>query len=270
MIDRVTNILAIETTDQCGSVALFSGGDLLVERVLPSSMRSAKTLAPAIDEILRESQLLPSDIGKVAVIIGPGSFTGLRVGVVTANVFAYAVGAEVIGLSTFEVIAFNCMLAGLWGVFSIGVDAQRGEVVVQDWSVDSSGNYFCLTDAMLLMSVDDWQQHSKSFQIPEIENGIATLQSGSSATKSTVHNDCDVVCCQNFTFAGPALRRFGAKFSGVVQVTSDDLFEPRAGAAARLAQNKLPTSDVWTTTPIYSRPSAADEKRNLKSQKPDT
>ncbi|MDR1053537.1 MAG: tRNA (adenosine(37)-N6)-threonylcarbamoyltransferase complex dimerization subunit type 1 TsaB [Planctomycetaceae bacterium] len=229
------NILAIETTDKSGSVALLSGGDLLLERVLPSTVRSAKVLAPAIDGILRELRLLPSDIGRVAVVIGPGSFTGLRVGVVTAKVFAYAVGAEVIGLSTFEVVAFSCLQAGESGLMSIGVDAQRGEVVVQDWGVELSGNCFCLSDATMMMSVEDWQQHSIKY--------------------NTEYS-------QNFTFAGPALRRFGSRFPATAKMTDESLFEPRAGAAARLAKNKLPTSDIWTITPIYSRPSAADEKRS--------
>ncbi|MDR1291406.1 MAG: tRNA (adenosine(37)-N6)-threonylcarbamoyltransferase complex dimerization subunit type 1 TsaB [Planctomycetaceae bacterium] len=229
------NILAIETTDKSGSVALLSGDDLLLERILPSTMRSAQTLAPTIDEILRELRLLPSDIGRVAVVIGPGSFTGLRVGVVTAKVFAYAVGAEIIGLSTFEVIAFSCDQAGESGLVSIGVDAQRGEVVVQDWSLELSGNCCCLSDATMMMSVEDWQQHS--------------------VKRNTEYS-------QNFTFAGPALRRFGSKFPATAKITDENLFEPRAGTAAQLAKNKLPTSNVWTTTPIYSRPSAADEKRS--------
>ncbi|MDR1485170.1 MAG: tRNA (adenosine(37)-N6)-threonylcarbamoyltransferase complex dimerization subunit type 1 TsaB [Planctomycetaceae bacterium] len=232
MADKFTNILAIETTDKSGSVALFSGGGLLLERKLPEVKRSAQTLAPAIDELLCELQLRSFDIGRVAVVTGPGSFTGLRVGVVTAKVFAYAVGAEIIGLSTFEVVAFGGLLSGLTGVISIGVDAQRGDVVVQDWRIDS-GNCFQLSE-MSMMPVDKWWQHSTEYGQ------------------------------EDFIFAGSALRRFGSMRPETAKVADESLFEPRAGFAAQLAKNRKQTSDVWTIKPIYARPSAADEKINKK------
>jgi tRNA threonylcarbamoyladenosine biosynthesis protein TsaB len=227
-----TNILAIETIDKCGSVALLYGDNLLSERILPKSQRSAQSLAPSISELLTESKLRPKDIDKVAVIIGPGSFTGLRVGIVTAKMFAYSVGAEIIGLSTFEVIAFSILLEGLSGSFSIGVDAQRGEAVIQDWQIES-GKCLQLSDTLML-SVDDWQQHS--------------IRSG---------ND------KNFILAGPALRCFSTKKSPNIKITEENLFDPHANTAAKLAKIRQPTSDIWTIAPIYARISAVDEKLNL-------
>jgi tRNA threonylcarbamoyladenosine biosynthesis protein TsaB len=229
MIDKFTNILAIETTDKSGSVALFSGVDLLLEHILPAVQRSAQTLSPAIEGLLKESQLRPNDIGKVAVVLGPGSFTGLRIGVVTAKLFAYAVGAEIVGLSTFEVIAFSGMLSGLSGLMSIGVDAQRGDVVVQDWSVDAISGSYCKLSETLLMPVGEWWQHSAE-------------------------------CGQNFIFAGPALRRFGSKCPAIVNLAQENLFEPRAASTAKLAQKKQQVSNIWTIKPIYARPSAAEER----------
>jgi tRNA threonylcarbamoyladenosine biosynthesis protein TsaB len=231
MVDnKSTNILSIETTDKSGSVALLAG-DRLFERVLPESQRSATALAPAMNELLTESKLLPTDIGKVAVIIGPGSFTGLRVGLVTAKMFAYAVDAEIIGLSTFEVIAFNAFLLNVSGLLSIGVDAQRGEVVIQDWNLES-GKYSCLSE-MLILSANDWFDR--------------VSESG-----------------QGFMFTGPALRRYGSRRLPNVKISDENLFEPRASVAAMLAKDRIPKSDIWSIVPIYSRPSAADEKLNSK------
>ena len=98
-------VLALETSALAGSVALFHGDRLLVQRELDSTRRSAQTLAPALAELLAAAGLTPRDVRLVATTVGPGSFTGLRVGVTTAKTFAYAVGAEVLGLNTLEVIA---------------------------------------------------------------------------------------------------------------------------------------------------------------------
>ncbi|MDR2172039.1 MAG: tRNA (adenosine(37)-N6)-threonylcarbamoyltransferase complex dimerization subunit type 1 TsaB [Planctomycetaceae bacterium] len=230
--DKMANILSIETVDKSGSVALYSGG-VLLERILPLSQRSAQSLVPAMDGLLGEFKLLPKDIDKVVVIVGPGSFTGLRVGIITARMFSYVVGAEIIGLTSFETVAYRIFLSGLFGLYSIGVDAQRGEVVVQDWRVDVGG-CFQLSET-LMTSVGGWWDH--------------LLGSG-----------------QNFVAAGPALWRYGEKRPASVKIVDENLFDPRAGAAAKLAEKRKQTSDVWTIKPIYSRPSAADEKLNAKKE----
>jgi tRNA threonylcarbamoyl adenosine modification protein YeaZ len=73
---------------------------VLSETALDAHRRSAQTLAPAIVEMLSSVKVDPSQVRLVATTFGPGSFTGLRVGVTSAKTFAYAVGAEVLGVST--------------------------------------------------------------------------------------------------------------------------------------------------------------------------
>ena len=102
-------ILALETTDKTGSVAAIDDDNLLAELMLDHTQRSAQSLAPAMQRLLKQVGWLPADVQLVAVSVGPGSFTGLRVGVTTAKVFAYAVGAEVLGIDTLEAIAGNCV-----------------------------------------------------------------------------------------------------------------------------------------------------------------
>ncbi len=81
-------ILAIETTEKHGSVALLDGRQVLADVRLPQDRRSAQTLTVAMDAILREQSVAPEKIELVAVVLGPGSFTGLRVGVMAAKMFA--------------------------------------------------------------------------------------------------------------------------------------------------------------------------------------
>ena len=83
-------LLALETSGMSGSVAtLASGGKPQVVR-LPATERSARGLAPAVREAVRLAGWKPTEVGVVAVTVGPGSFTGLRIGVTTAKTLAYA------------------------------------------------------------------------------------------------------------------------------------------------------------------------------------
>jgi len=86
-------ILALETSDTAGSAALLDGERLLAEKLLAQGQRSARALAPAVRELLTDAGWQPKDVELVAVTVGPGSFTGLRVGVTTAKAFAYAAGS---------------------------------------------------------------------------------------------------------------------------------------------------------------------------------
>ena len=96
--------LALDSSTPTASVALFRQSELIAQSVLNSSQRTAQTLAPAIASLLHAANWSPEDIELVGVTRGPGSFTGLRVGVMTAKTFCYAVDAEIIGVDTLDVI----------------------------------------------------------------------------------------------------------------------------------------------------------------------
>ena len=98
-------VLALETMGRLGSVAALDEGAVVAERHLDPALRSAQSVTPAIGQLLEQLQWQPRDLELIAVATGPGSFTGLRIGVTTAKVLAYAVGADVIGVDALEVVA---------------------------------------------------------------------------------------------------------------------------------------------------------------------
>lgn len=140
--------LAIETSGLYGSVAVgkssASGCAQLAAAPLPTNARSAQTLSAGIGALLEQVGVSPAEVGTVAVTAGPGSFTGLRVGVVSAKAFAYAVGARVIGVDTLDVLAEGAPVGegALWTV----LNAQRGELFVARFTPDGRWRRDSATD----------------------------------------------------------------------------------------------------------------------------
>ncbi|HIW89953.1 MAG TPA: tRNA (adenosine(37)-N6)-threonylcarbamoyltransferase complex dimerization subunit type 1 TsaB [Candidatus Ligilactobacillus excrementipullorum] len=98
-------ILAIDTSNQPLSVALLEDQKLLAETTTTVSKNHSATLMPAIDQIFKQSRLKPADIDRVVVAQGPGSYTGLRIGVTTAKTLAYSLDKELVGVSSLAVLA---------------------------------------------------------------------------------------------------------------------------------------------------------------------
>ena len=90
MSDQAPRLLLLETSGRNGLAALAEGEDLLVCRPLDETRRHARDLAPAVAELLREQRWKASDLAGVIVSRGPGSYTGLRVGLMSAKTLAYA------------------------------------------------------------------------------------------------------------------------------------------------------------------------------------
>ncbi|HQD40195.1 MAG TPA: tRNA (adenosine(37)-N6)-threonylcarbamoyltransferase complex dimerization subunit type 1 TsaB, partial [Bacillota bacterium] len=82
-------ILALETATSTGSVALYSQS-LIGEYTLNIQRTHSERLMPAVVKILEDAQIKPKDLGAIAVSVGPGSFTGLRIGVITAKAMAWS------------------------------------------------------------------------------------------------------------------------------------------------------------------------------------
>ena len=124
-------ILALETIGVSASVALLEDGVEVRTVRLDAGEKSARALVPAVQRLLGQAGWKAEDIGLVAVAEGPGSFTGLRVGITFAKTFAYTVHAAVIGVLTLEALAAGTPAE--CSPLSVAMDAQRGDVVVQDF-----------------------------------------------------------------------------------------------------------------------------------------
>jgi tRNA threonylcarbamoyladenosine biosynthesis protein TsaB len=232
------HILALETTALTGSVAASDGISLLREIELPPQQRSAQSLASAIVQVLHDVSWKPQDVDLVAVTVGPGSFTGLRVGVTTAKTFAYATGAAVLGIDTLETIAAG--ISERAGPSSapdagdipprvhIAFDAQRGDLITQTFYLAPDG-WFRPEDAQKLIPALQWLE------------GLATGN----------------------IIAGPVLGKLQTPIPPHLTVLPEALWHPRARHVARLAARDFAAGrrdDLWRLVPRYSRRSAAEEK----------
>jgi tRNA threonylcarbamoyladenosine biosynthesis protein TsaB len=103
-------ILGIETSTLTGSVALVADGRLLGETTLSVSVQHSERLMPAIEQLLQDAGVGPGDVDLFAVADGPGSFTGLRIGIAAAQGLALAHGRPVAGVSTLRGLAMNAAL----------------------------------------------------------------------------------------------------------------------------------------------------------------
>ena len=120
------NILAVDTSANVASVALLCGGKLMGEGMLNNKKTHSEKLMPMIDTVLKDSDTDITDIDLFAVANGPGSFTGLRIGVSTVKGLAHAVNKPIVGISTLEGLAFN--LFDTDGLISPIMDARRSQV----------------------------------------------------------------------------------------------------------------------------------------------
>ncbi len=215
-------------------------GQLLCERGLDPAQRSAQSLAPAVKALWAEVGWRPEDVDLVAVTVGPGSFTGLRVGIATAKTLAFCCGAEIIGIDTLETIATAAPLD--IDRLEVAIDAQRNEVVMQKFRRGDDGWFEPEQDPPRLVDIDDW---------------LESLSPGA-------------------IISGPILKRLANRLPHTVTPLPPEQSHPTAANIARLAARDYTAGrrdDVWKLVPVYSRQSAAEEKwaeRNAENRNGDT
>ena len=121
-------LLAFDTATPHVTVALHDGDRVVSTYASTEAMRHGENLAPGIEQVLAEAGAISRDVTAIAVGVGPGPFTGLRVGLVTARAMALALGIPVYGVCTLDVIAAEAADAGVTEDFLVATDARRKEV----------------------------------------------------------------------------------------------------------------------------------------------
>jgi len=224
-------LLALETSGHTASVALLNpaGPDakLVGDDQVPAGQRSAKLLVPTVRTLLQNAGVTPGDIAALAVTVGPGSFTGLRVGVTTAKTFAYATGCQLVAVNTLEVLARQTFAAGVqsnrvWAV----IDAQRDEVFAACYKSQETVGEQGRTE---LLSGVKW---------------LERLQTG------------DLV-------VGPVVAKYADGLPEGVGIAGPEACTPTAATVGQIASELLAegkTCDPFALVPEYHRLSAAEEK----------
>jgi tRNA threonylcarbamoyl adenosine modification protein YeaZ len=118
-------VLAIDTSTPAVTVALHDGAQVLAESTTVDSRRHTELVAPAVVDVLASAGADRRDITAVAVGVGPGPFTGLRIGLVTARVLGVALSVPVYGMCSLDVVARRVTADG---PFVVATDARRHEV----------------------------------------------------------------------------------------------------------------------------------------------
>ena len=131
------NWLLIETSGRSGGVGVARGGAVARTAALDESRRHARDLAAVVAAVLAAEALRPGDVAGVMVGVGPGSYTGLRVGVMSAKTFAYATGCHLVAVPTFAAVAARVPP----GVDRVAVvaDALQGHVYAQAFARAGGG-----------------------------------------------------------------------------------------------------------------------------------
>ncbi len=145
--DDAPLILAVDTTSERGSVALQRGSELLAVFGSWRPGAHSQKLHEDVDLILRRAGVALEQIALLAVAVGPGSFTGVRVGIASVQGLAHALAKPVVGIGALEALAYS---AGLSGTICACRDALRGDLYAQLFRLDPHGTLDALSEPRLV------------------------------------------------------------------------------------------------------------------------
>lgn len=231
-------LLAIETSSLVSSVALLHNGTLRAELTIQARLTHSEQLMPHIADMLDKAGVKKDKIDAIAVSVGPGSFTGLRIGLATAKGLSYGWNVPIIGIETPISLAWNS--AGAADPICVFIDAQKGNVYASLYQWEGT-TLKTLEDVTVVNRVE-YLEHLKEYHKPIVFCGDGALQ-GKKAIE---------MASADFRLALPTM---------VI---------PRAGSLALAADVRLQKGDVddcMTLTPTYKRRSEAEvlwEKRHGK------
>ncbi|WP_100489453.1 tRNA (adenosine(37)-N6)-threonylcarbamoyltransferase complex dimerization subunit type 1 TsaB [Sporolactobacillus pectinivorans] len=228
------NVLAIDSSNLVMGVAVASDGRMLGELMTNNKKNHSERLMPAIAQLLEDAGIKPEEIDRIAVAQGPGSYTGLRIGVTVAKMMAWTLKKELVGVSSLEIVAQNGIhFDGLVVPF---FDARRGQVFTGVYKSEKNQVISVARDKLLLM--ENWIEELKQTNKPvlflsnDIEKWAERLKS-----------------IPNAVFGTPAQNI------------------PRPSELARLGVEKLPAADIHHFLPTYLRLAEAEAKWQAKQER---
>lgn len=215
-------LAALDTSTALGSVALFDGGQLVAEDSRRVSNAHGESLLPMLDAVFARVGWAPADIARWGVCVGPGSFTGCRIGVATVKGIAFATGAEVVGVTSLDALALG-----------LGVGPEGGDDLVV--AVVHGGKGELYVQATRRGAVVLPPSH---IRVPDVASRVDAASAGGSlvvAGEASVEVDWSAI--------GPR-----------VTFRREPPYDaPRAVAVARLALRGTP-EDADRLEPLYVRP----------------
>lgn len=221
-------ILGIDTSTPIGSVALIDGETLVAEHTLNIVQAHSSRLMPAIDTVLKWGDITAAELDGCAVGTGPGSFTGIRIGIATIKSLCYALDKPIVGVSTLEAIAYN--LRWNEGLICPILDARRNEVY-----------------GAIFRCGDEWHRLSDDSCL-SIETFLASITESGRALP--------LQC----TFVGDGLENYADAVRAALGEKirfADAIFNvPRGATVAHLGAQRLQNRDsdnYWTLVPNYVR-----------------
>ncbi|WP_028784547.1 tRNA (adenosine(37)-N6)-threonylcarbamoyltransferase complex dimerization subunit type 1 TsaB [Thalassobacillus devorans] len=163
------NVLAMDTSNEILGVAVVKDGETAGELITNIKKNHSVRLMPAIDQLMKETAMTPSDLDRIVVAKGPGSYTGVRIGLTTAKSMGWALNIPVVGVSSLEVLAYQGMFFD--GYICPFFDARRGLVYTGLYNQEMQ-----LVKAETNLLMIDWLEELKAsdkpvlFLSPEIES----------------------------------------------------------------------------------------------------
>jgi len=220
-------ILVVDTSTDRAAVAIARPGESVLEAIPRGERRHGAGLVPMIRDLLRLEGIRAADLAAIGVGLGPGSFTGLRIGLAAAKTLAYAVGCPLYGLDSLEAIAGNAPADAL--KVAAVLDAQRGDLFAADFARDNPGGPLRRVRPTRIERADLWPD---------------TLEAGT-------------------LVLGPPLGRAEPTWPARISRGGPDLGYPGGHVLIELTRARIDAGaepESWFVEPAYVRRSAAEEK----------
>jgi tRNA threonylcarbamoyladenosine biosynthesis protein TsaB len=220
--------LAIETSGRIGSVALVQDGRTLAEETFPHGLQHAARIIPAIDDLCRQLNWTSADFKEIYVSAGPGSFTGLRIGITLAKTLALVTGASLVAAPSVRVLAENAP-ADAKNILIV-LDAKRDQIFTASFA-RAAGSWTAIQPAQLSSLAEMLAKSPRPVHL--IGEGI------------------------------PYHRKFVPASDAGIHIVDESLWRPQARAVATLGWRMAREgqfTDSLALCPIYIRRPEAEEK----------